>query len=682
MKISMLLRKVLASSSLVAIASLAFVANSAMAATPTQSPPGSMVGPVFSGVTIDGVSNDVQISPNGIVTTLTNLGLNLGGASTRNVVVGSSAKGTVSGLIVGGVSQLLNDVAIGTSGAGNDANLTVFGNISTSNGRFRAGGPGGAGAPSYSWTGYSNSGMDIEGGGSPFLTFLLNGVDRLRIHNDGTLYPNGVVRSSGGAAGAPAYSFNDDTDTGVYSAGINTLSFSTGSGERFRITSGGIMQSISNGSAAAPSYGFANDSSTGMYLADSVSSVLGFTAGGRDVMRLSYGGGIHLPALPTYGSTARYIEVGDSPTWYSGSPLNINAGSSGYGFNMSGGDLSLSSGHSTGNQGSQVRLFVTEPGASGYTTNLSTEALRITQNARVHALATAGSPTMPTYSFQDDSNTGMYQYTTDQLAFTTGGTIAMLLNSANEWKGNPSLSGISDIIKISSARGIEVGNGSGSTDVAIRMRNTVSTNNDHWMYNRTTAGGLTTASNSLVFQSGSGISSNVVFATGGTDRMVVTNTGRVGIGRNPLSNLLEVNGTASKSSSGDWLANSDARLKKNISELNSEDVLGKLLEMKGVSYEWDDDKTGTDRPEGVQYGFTAQDIAKVWPEHVEEDGNGYLQTAYGTYDFMYVESIKALYEKFQSQQSELESLKAENEALKDMMMEMKKDVEELKKAVK
>ncbi|MEK7411944.1 MAG: hypothetical protein AAB263_01355, partial [Planctomycetota bacterium] len=41
-------------------------------------------------------------------------------------------------------------------------------------------------------------------------------------------------------------------------------------------------------------------------------------------------------------------------------------------------------------------------------------------------------------------------------------------------------------------------------------------------------------------------------------------SGNTGIRRTPLTNSLEVEGDASKSSAGDWLANSDARLKKNI----------------------------------------------------------------------------------------------------------------------
>ena len=41
----------------------------------------------------------------------------------------------------------------------------------------------------------------------------------------------------------------------------------------------------------------------------------------------------------------------------------------------------------------------------------------------------AGNSTYPTYSFQDDSNTGMMSSSTDSLSFVTGGTQALILDS-------------------------------------------------------------------------------------------------------------------------------------------------------------------------------------------------------------------------------------------------------------
>lgn len=133
---------------------------------------------------------------------------------------------------------------------------------------------------------------------------------------------------------------------------------------------------------------------------------------------------------------------------------------------------------------------------------------------------------------------------------------------------------------------------------------------------------------------------------------------RLGIGRTPSTNLLEVEGNASKSSAGDWVANSDIRLKKNITTLDPQETLEKLLALQGIAYEWNDDKTGTTRPEGVQYGFSAQNIQEVFPSLVESDALGYLQTAYGTYDAMMVEALRALQEQIDALVEENGELKA------------------------
>lgn len=146
---------------------------------------------------------------------------------------------------------------------------------------------------------------------------------------------------------------------------------------------------------------------------------------------------------------------------------------------------------------------------------------------------------------------------------------------------------------------------------------------------------------------------------------------RLGISRQATTNALEVEGDASKSSAGDWLANSDERLKKNIEQLDGQVLLQKLLSLKGITYEWNDNKTGTKRPEGIQYGFTAQNIQSVFPSLVEEDAKGFLQTAYGTYDAMYVEAIRTL-------NIEIEDIQKENTELQKQMELLKKEVAAIK----
>lgn len=147
-----------------------------------------------------------------------------------------------------------------------------------------------------------------------------------------------------------------------------------------------------------------------------------------------------------------------------------------------------------------------------------------------------------------------------------------------------------------------------------------------------------------------------------------------------LPHTLSVNGTASKATAGSWLANSDQRLKKNIQYMDSKDMLQKVLTMKGVTYEWNDDQTGINRPVGTMYGFVAQELQKVWPDQVKEDKLGFLEAAYGTYDAMFVEAFKELDKRIKQLELEnatlkssatttsadvrIQQLETENEALK------------------
>jgi trimeric autotransporter adhesin len=140
---------------------------------------------------------------------------------------------------------------------------------------------------------------------------------------------------------------------------------------------------------------------------------------------------------------------------------------------------------------------------------------------------------------------------------------------------------------------------------------------------------------------------------------------RVGINRaitdiSATAYTLQVGGDASKDVAGSWASHSDKRLKKNIQQLNSEAILNKILQLKGVTYEWDDQITHTIRPNGLQYGFIAQNIQEVFPTKVKQDTNGYLMTAYGDYDPMIIEAIRALNDK-------IERLEKENTVLKNLV---------------
>ena len=224
---------------------------------------------------------------------------------------------------------------------------------------------------------------------------------------------------------------------------------------------------------------------------------------------------------------------------------------------------------------------------------------------------------------------------------------------------------------------LDLSDGSGNNDVLLRFNT-----ERPWQFEEQGSGSNT---NLVLKSSSTGKNFNMLSSDGSTIasfRAIDGNSSKMGINKiiGSNDNTLEVNGNASKSTAGDWLANSDARLKKNIEPLESQVILNKLLDLQGVTYEWNDDKTGNERPEGLQYGFTAQNIQAVFPTLVTEDSKGYLQTAYGTYDAMYVEALRALndenvalkekVEELETQVSKIQQLEQQNAEMKAMLEQM------------
>jgi hypothetical protein len=137
-----------------------------------------------------------------------------------------------------------------------------------------------------------------------------------------------------------------------------------------------------------------------------------------------------------------------------------------------------------------------------------------------------------------------------------------------------------------------------------------------------------------------------------------------------MTTAFNVNGKAFKTDGGgSWLFSSDKRLKKNINPLDGNAILDQLTKIEGVTYYWNENKLNDGKSRDRQYGFIAQDIARLWPEKVIEDQNGYLATSYGDLDPMIIEAIKALNKK-------LNMLENENEELKNLLLELLKNKKE------
>jgi len=103
---------------------------------------------------------------------------------------------------------------------------------------------------------------------------------------------------------------------------------------------------------------------------------------------------------------------------------------------------------------------------------------------------------------------------------------------------------------------------------------------------------------------------------------------------------IQTDGTVNGPGAITWHTPSDGRLKTDVQSI--EDVLDKVLMLRGVSYKWDP-LYKPDNQE-VRLGLIAQDVEKVFPEAVSTlgDEKGIKAIEYEQLSGVYVEAIKAL----------------------------------------
>jgi trimeric autotransporter adhesin len=130
------------------------------------------------------------------------------------------------------------------------------------------------------------------------------------------------------------------------------------------------------------------------------------------------------------------------------------------------------------------------------------------------------------------------------------------------------------------------------------------------------------------------------------------NSNRVVINGNVASNINSrtffVNGSAG--GSGAWWNDSDVRLKRNIETIN--DALNKVLNLRGVNFEWSDPKSHDD---GRRMGFIAQEAEKVIPETVSSESGTYSMQ-YAPVTALLVEGMKEQQRIIETQRSDIDSL--------------------------
>ncbi len=113
---------------------------------------------------------------------------------------------------------------------------------------------------------------------------------------------------------------------------------------------------------------------------------------------------------------------------------------------------------------------------------------------------------------------------------------------------------------------------------------------------------------------------------------------------------------------------SDLRFKKNVNTV--EGALSKVLEMRGVTYEWKrEDFPEKNFREGRIYGVIAQEVEKIAPELVQTGEDGYKSVEYANMVSLFIEAIKEQQKTINSQKSDISVLKASVENEKSLRNE-------------
>jgi hypothetical protein len=365
--------------------------------------------------------------------------------------------------IAGTANQV--SVANGTGVSGNTITISLPSTINLSgktivNGTIASGlltaANGTISAPSHSFASDTNTGMYRVGPDT--LGFTVNGGRAMMIGTTGInvntsltvtggLTVNGLasfgafsvanlsvsfLRADDGAVGTPSITFTNDSDTGIYRVGTNSIGFTAGGTKRLEVKSTGISTNVAllaaDGTAAAPAYSFGADTNSGIYKVGD--DILGIAVGGvRKIMVLTSGVNVNTSLTVTNDLTVTDQITANtiSVTNFSTSALTIGSGSVGTPAINFTGDLDTgiyrvgadSVGISTGGV---KKVEVKSTGV-----NVNTD---ITIGGMKQVLTSNGTVSLPSLTFNGDADTGLYRIGADNIGITTGGTKRVQISSA------------------------------------------------------------------------------------------------------------------------------------------------------------------------------------------------------------------------------------------------------------
>jgi hypothetical protein len=288
-----------------------------------------------------------------------------------------------------------------------------------------------------------------------------------------------------GSLSNPSIVFNVDADTGLYAPAPNNMDYVVNGAGYVRFNSAGIdmltsgtsIKGATGGTVSAPSFTFSSDQNSGLY--QSQADNLDFTVGGVNRLNISSSGGVSGPSgfigklgvnsIETSGTV--YFNCGGVTKAYYDSiglyadALRINSnvtGPSGFigtlGVNSITGPTGQFNSMTVNNklilgQGSSSNptLIFTSDADSGfynpaptniiYTINavdqilFNSAGIAMLDSGTVIAGATGGTVSAPSFTFDKDRNSGLYQSQADNLDFTVGGVNRLNISSSGGVSG-------------------------------------------------------------------------------------------------------------------------------------------------------------------------------------------------------------------------------------------------------
>jgi hypothetical protein len=159
-----------------------------------------------------------------------------------------------------------------------------------------------------------------------------------------------------------------------------------------------------------------------------------------------------------------------------------------------------------------------------------------------------------------------------------------------------------------------------------------------------------------------GYNGDLNLQTSGANRLKINSSGNIGIDRTATANRLEVNGDASKTTAGSWLANSDINIKTDINTIDG--ALDRINKVRLVSFKYKDayKEANNGIKDKYYHNVIAQEFQEIYPDYVYDSGDIFEENNVLQVDTnpMYVDSVSAIQElskMIQEQQAQIEELK-------------------------